>query len=492
MTMANDLRVLAAAIAVALAASLMVLVKPAEATFPGINGRIVYQGQDGSEFGDYEIFSINDVAGGTPTNVTDNARNDFEAAFSPTGDEIVYSSSEDGLGNDKELYVIPAAGGTPTQLTSNTALDLARDPAFSPDGTRVAYLGADTTDNDYEVFVTTSDASGTPTQLTDIGIRPPEDPINSTTEFDLSWSPDGQKIAYMDDDGNDTEIFTVGADGSGTPTNLTNNTTVDYAPDWSPDGAKIAYRGQGPLGDTDNEVFTVNADGTGTPTNVTNNNVDDGIGPRWSPDGQKIAYIGDGTANADVFVIDAAGGTPTKVADTTGSAEYTLAWSPDGARIAYANYDGSDLEIFAAKSDGSGTPTQLTDNTTDDHDPDWGRLPGSSSDATAPTVSSVNPPDLKKNVSPRTNVTATFSEAMQTSTVGTATFTLVRKGTTTPVGATVSYDPATTKATLDPNSRLKAGMTYIARVRGGNSGMKDLAANALAADKEVWRFTIRN
>jgi len=481
MTKTDHFRMLAAALAVALAASLMMLVEPAEATFPGANGRITYQGQDSS---DYEIFSINDAAGGTPTNVTNNVRNDFEAAFSPTGEEIAYSSSEDGLGNDKELYVIPAAGGTPTQLTSNTTLDLASDPAFSPDGARIAYLGVDTIDNDYEVFVTNSDGSGTPMQLTDIGVRPPEDPINSTSEFDLSWSPDGQKIAYMDDDGNDVEIFTVDTDGTGTLTQLTNNTTVDYAPTFSPDGTKIAYRGQDPVGG-DNEVFTINADGTGTPINVTDNNLSDGIGPRWSPDGQKIAYIGDG--NADIFTIDAAGGTPTKVADTTGDAEYTLAWSPDGARIAYANYDGNDHEIFAANSDGSGTPTQLTDNTTDDHDPDWGRIAGSSSDSTAPEVGSVTPPDLTKNVPPRTNVTATFSEPMQASTINAITFTLVRKGTATPVGAAVSYDPAAKKATLNPSGKLKAGKTYIATVK---TGAEDLAGNALATDR-VWQFTIK-
>jgi hypothetical protein len=159
-------------------------------------------------------------------------------------------------------------------------------------------------------------------------------------------------------------------------------------------------------------------------------------------------------------------------------------------RIAYQGEDGGDYEIFSINDAAGGTPTQLTHNATDDHDPDWGRLPGSSSDTTAPTVGSVNPPDFEKNVPPRTDVTATFSEAMDAGTIGTATFTLIRKGTTSPVGVTVSYDPATTKATLDPNSKLNAGKTYIARFRGGNTGVKDLAGNALAVDR-VWRFTIR-
>jgi len=112
------------------------------------------------------------------------------------------------------------------------------------------------------------------------------------------------------------------------------------------------------------------------------------------------------------------------------------------------------------------------------------------SDTAAPTVSGVAPPDLKKNVPPKTNVTATFSEAMQASTIGTATFTLRRKGTATPVGASVGYDPATKKATLNPDGKLKAGTTYIARIKGGNTGVKDLAGNALVVDR-VWRFTVR-
>jgi hypothetical protein len=37
--------------------------KPAEATFPGTNGRIAYANYDGT---DYEIYTINPVGGGNP------------------------------------------------------------------------------------------------------------------------------------------------------------------------------------------------------------------------------------------------------------------------------------------------------------------------------------------------------------------------------------------------------------------------------------------
>jgi hypothetical protein len=73
-------------------------------------------------------------------------------------------------------------------------------------------------------------------------------------------------------------------------------------------------------------------------------------------------------------------------------------------------------------------------------------------------------------------VIATFSEAMQGSSVNTATFKLKKAGTTTFLGATVTYDPATKKATLNPTNNLQSGATYIATV---TSGAKDLAGNAL-------------
>jgi acid phosphatase type 7 len=112
-----------------------------------------------------------------------------------------------------------------------------------------------------------------------------------------------------------------------------------------------------------------------------------------------------------------------------------------------------------------------------------------SADTTAPTVTNVAPADGATGVAVATNVEATFSEAMDENSVETAgNFTLVKHGTTTPMAATVSYDPATNSATLNPNTDLEAGVTYTATVKGGANGVKDAAGNPLGADK-VWTFT---
>ena len=41
-------------------------------------------------------------------------------------------------------------------------------------------------------------------------------------EFDPTWSPDGQKLAYVDDTSGDLEINVINADGSG-KVNVTNS-----------------------------------------------------------------------------------------------------------------------------------------------------------------------------------------------------------------------------------------------------------------------------
>jgi hypothetical protein len=110
------------------------------------------------------------------------------------------------------------------------------------------------------------------------------------------------------------------------------------------------------------------------------------------------------------------------------------------------------------------------------------------SDVTRPEVVGVTPQDGTNGAPAATDATATFSEAMDPATIGAGAFTLTKKGATTTVPATVNYDPATRKATLDPKADLEADASYTATIRGGANGVRDVAGNVLAAD-EAWSFS---
>jgi len=116
-----------------------------------------------------------------------------------------------------------------------------------------------------------------------------------------------------------------------------------------------------------------------------------------------------------------------------------------------------------------------------------------------PTVISTSP--ANNTTWPATaNVTATFSEDMNASSIVTpaTTFKLVKlnaNGTTTKVTATVSYDTATKQAILDPASDLSPGQTYKATV---TTGAQDSAGNALDQKPNIagnqsksWKFTVQ-
>ena len=106
-------------------------------------------------------------------------------------------------------------------------------------------------------------------------------------------------------------------------------------------------------------------------------------------------------------------------------------------------------------------------------------------EAAAPTVT-FTPADTT-DVAPNTNVRATFSEAMNEASVeAPGTFTL--KQGSSPVAATVTYDPTTKQATLDPSTDLALNTTYTATL---TTEAKDLAGNALAQEGS-WTFTTAN
>ena len=110
-------------------------------------------------------------------------------------------------------------------------------------------------------------------------------------------------------------------------------------------------------------------------------------------------------------------------------------------------------------------------------------------DMTAPTVTSTSPADGATGVSRNGNVTATFSESMNASTITTSTF-LLRDPSGATVAATVTYASNSKTATLKPTQSFAANTGYTATISGGTTGVKDTAGNPMGSNF-VWSFTTR-
>ena len=101
---------------------------------------------------------------------------------------------------------------------------------------------------------------------------------------------------------------------------------------------------------------------------------------------------------------------------------------------------------------------------------------------TPPTLIETTPTPGETRVPRTTEVGATFSEAIATSSVTTTTFTLTPAGGSA-IAGTVDVDGNT--ATFTPSSPLAFGTTYTARL---TNGVTDLAGNGLA-QAQTWSFT---
>jgi hypothetical protein len=108
----------------------------------------------------------------------------------------------------------------------------------------------------------------------------------------------------------------------------------------------------------------------------------------------------------------------------------------------------------------------------------WSFTTGVLADTTPPTVIGTSP---VLAVAVDSGISATFSKAMDPSTITTTTFTMTQGSTS--LAGTVIY--AGTTATFKPSSSLAANTTYVATI---TTGVKDLSGNALQTNF-VWSFT---
>jgi hypothetical protein len=105
-------------------------------------------------------------------------------------------------------------------------------------------------------------------------------------------------------------------------------------------------------------------------------------------------------------------------------------------------------------------------------------------DTIGPEVIATSPKDKATDAKPAAEITATFSEAVDPSTVVAETFNVVIAATGEAVTGKVTYDPATRRARFRPDSALLPLSAYRATV---SAGVKDLVGNPMEKDYQ-WSF----
>jgi Tol biopolymer transport system component len=284
----------------------------------------------------------------------------------PNG-QIAFSSDRED--DNYEIYTMQNDGSNVTRLTDDDANDF--DPSWSPDGEKIAFASfRDDSDNE-EIYVMNANDSSNVTRLTD----------DDALDREPSWSPDGENIAFSSNRDGNWEIYVMNANDSSNVTRLTDDDALDREPSWSPDGEKIAFvSDRDSIDDSENEaidnneIYSMNADDGSDVTRLTD---DDAFytHPGWSPDGEKIAFVSnrDGSGN-EIYSMNADDGSDvTRLTDDDANPLYP-SWSPDGEKIAFSSNRVSDenYEVYVMNADDGSDVTRLTDDDGDDREPDWG------------------------------------------------------------------------------------------------------------------------
>jgi TolB protein len=296
------------AIALAVVASLA-LARSGGATFPGLNGRIVFA----------------------------SARPD-----------------QPGEGNS-EIYELDASSGQSHDISRTTAYDDS-DLAVSPDGTQIAFVRAPIANPDAylplkpRVQLWTMSRDGSDQQkLGDADFY---------AVSEIAWSADGTTIAFLAASGFNVanHLWTAGADGGGLR-ELTTFPTASLR--WAPGGSRLAFVG---WNDPEWTIGFVDANGSGLYWRPTSpgTTVVAGAAPAWSTDGKELAFFEKTGSSAETLVVTGADGYGARTL-TSGALLSDLQWLPSG-EIGFLERDDTDPRQLDSKveliePDGTGLRT---------------------------------------------------------------------------------------------------------------------------------------
>jgi serine/threonine protein kinase len=299
------------------------------------------------------------IGGGNTIDLTKDSKVDnYQSAFSPDGQLIVFRSERNGGG----LFLMGSTGESVRRLTN-----FGYNPAWSPDSKKIVFAT--------ELVIHPYSRSTTSNLwIAEIGTGKTEK-IFDGDAVQPSWSPDGKWIAFwgLPKGTGERALWTINASG-GSPVKISNDNYINWSPFWSADGKHLYFSSN--RGGSMNLWWVKIDDGSG--------NVSSDFEPVITPslssvmakislDGKKVIYVAKDT-RANIYrinldpVSENITGTPEAV--TEGSRQFGYpSVSPDNKYIA-ATSTGQQEDIYIINTDGSGF-LKLTNDIYKDRGPKW-------------------------------------------------------------------------------------------------------------------------
>jgi dipeptidyl aminopeptidase/acylaminoacyl peptidase len=263
--------------------------------------------------------------------------------ISPDGNTIIYERHRFDVMTDRRytnLWSISFGGDNHIPLTSGK--NNYGNVTWTPDGSKIAYTSTEEGSN--QIFIRWME-SGATTSVTNLS----ESPGN------LIWSPDGSMLLYSK--------FVPGSPSDPIATLPSPPAGAEWEkPATVIDKATYRRDGGGYVKNGYTHLFLIPADG-GAARQLTSGDYDHGA-PSWAPDGQHIIFTSDRSGNADldpnnaqIYEMNIETGEMTQVTDKRGP-HNSPRISPNGNLIAYTGFDDEFLgyqetDLYVMDRDGS-------------------------------------------------------------------------------------------------------------------------------------------
>lgn len=281
-----------------------------------------------------QIFLMADDGSGLKA-LTQGAKDSANASWSPDGRQIAFVSTREG---SPAVYLMAADGSNQRRVSMRGATVNGR-PVWSPDGQLLAYP---THGADLQGIVVLELASGSQSSV--------NKQVLSTAH--LTWSPDAKEIFYtapVPEKRGENQLLALNIKTGLSRLVLSGNKGVISDVTWSPDGQRMAYtRAAGRDG---TNIHVASKDGSQSKALTT------GIllssTPRWSPDGRWILFESNAHSGerSDVFVVPSEGGAVRNLSNHE-QEDFDAQWAANGKSIVFSSFRDGYSHIYHSTLDG--------------------------------------------------------------------------------------------------------------------------------------------